>query len=114
MILGYTVFFHILQQRFMQLQELLEPIGAFVPVRMFQLKVRFFYQEGRVQIPLHSMSADLHYNVLDPARNVSPPPEIGHKKCPDFSRQKKRADCSTLSQELFLLTGAQLQGWLYA
>ena len=34
MILGYTVFFHILQQRFMQLQELLEPIGAFVPVRI--------------------------------------------------------------------------------
>ena len=89
MILGYTVVFHILQQRFMQLQELLEPIGAFVPVRMFQLKVRFFYQEGRVQIPLHSMSADLHYNVLDPDRNVSPPPEIGHKKCPDFSRQKE-------------------------
>lgn len=35
-------------------------------------------------------------------------------KYPFHEQLKKRADCSTLSQELLLLTDAQLQEWLYS
>ena len=60
---------------------------------------------------LFALQPDFQAKII---RHPWSPPSKWHKKSPDFSRQKKRADYSTLSQELLLLTDAQLQGWLYS
>ena len=70
----------------------------------------FFTVLGDI-LALFALQPDFQAKVI---RHPWSPPSKWHKKSPDFSRQKKRADCSTLSQELLLLTDAQLQEWLYS
>ena len=92
-------------------------IIVFVKLGLNDLHFRAEDFEGLVDVRqrllefLFALQPDFQAKVI---RHPWSPPSKWHKKSPDFSRQKKRADCSTLSQELLLLTDAQLQEWLYS